>query len=100
MTSEPNYTPGPWKYAGWDSVKCDVYQDSTAPHGRDKIAEVIREADAALIAAAPDLLEACSAWMDWMDGPGDGTDKTIEEEEAMRADMRAAIAKAVFRPTS
>src|SRR3990167_4592797 len=50
--------------------------------------------DARLIAAAPDLLEACRAWVDWMDSPGGGTDKTSDDEDKMIDAMRDAIAKA------
>ncbi|MGI9501534.1 MAG: hypothetical protein ACR2RE_00580 [Geminicoccaceae bacterium] len=43
-------------------------------------------------AAIPALVEAWKNWIDWMDSPGDGTDKTIEDEEEMLQAMRAALA--------
>jgi len=63
----------------------------------------IFEANAYLIAAAPELLEACKAWVAYLDAPGDGYDEdgsdriTFEDEVRMPAAMRAAIAKAEGR---
>jgi hypothetical protein len=45
-------------------------------------------------AALKELLEATEAWIAWMDSPGDGTDRTLEDEEAMLQAMRDAIATA------
>ena len=51
--------------------------------------------DMRLIAAAPDLLAACTDWIDWLDTCDDLTDaQAATREEAMLASMRAAIAKA------
>jgi len=39
------------------------------------------------------LWTACKAWIDWMDSPGDGTDKTLKDEDKMLQAMRVAIKK-------
>ena len=63
LLSDPTPTPGPWKYAGWDAVGCDVYRNGDAPAECDKVAAVAREADADLICRAVNchagLLAAC-----------------------------------------
>ena len=38
-----------------------------------------------------ELVAACRAWIDWMDSPGDGLDKTIDDEVAMLNAMRDAL---------
>ena len=52
------YTPGPWKL--FKDTGNDVYQ-ITDGHGAVVIADFVNKDNADLIAAAPDLLEACKA---------------------------------------
>ena len=93
---ETKHTPGPW-----------LYNDTTAQVHRlhsATIAEVCnhdmnREANARLIAAAPDLLEACIAMAKWIDGHGEvvflgGGFGAIDSMNNARLLSRAAIAKA------
>lgn len=89
------HTPGPWNYTmdkerGWDFKL-------TADHGKTAIVSgcgccdspwVSCEADARLIAAAPELLEALELVVSFVDA-GQGT-WTVEEQNK----ARAAIAKA------
>jgi len=89
------HTPGPWNYTmdkdrGWDFKL-------TADHGKTEIVSgcgccdspwVSCEADARLIAAAPELLEALELIVSFIDA-GQGT-WTIEDQNK----ARAAIAKA------
>lgn len=89
------HTPGPWGYTmdkerGWDFKV-------TADHGKTAIVSgcgccdspwVSCEADARLIAAAPELLEAFEKLVSLVDA-GEGT-WTLEEQQK----ARAAIAKA------
>lgn len=94
MTSK--HTPGPWEvmFAGSSKAgqpfKIDeayVYapntQDDTAICADiiDPVTQEISEANARLIAAAPDLLEACQLALD-------------SDDKAVRRFLRAAIAKA------
>lgn len=97
------HTPGPWnahKGTGGDPERCYVTQDAPLPY---MIAEVengapgdtleTEWANALLIAAAPDLLAACSILdgLDWC--PGYELSQVERLEEALKA-ARAAIAKA------
>lgn len=50
-------------------------------------------ANVRLIAAAPDLLAACSDWMEWLDGDVSHP-FAADHEDKMLAAMRAAIARA------
>lgn len=40
-----------------------------------------------------EAIGALRAWMNWMDSPGHGTEKTLDDEEKMLGDMRAVLAK-------
>lgn len=85
---ELKHTPGPWRLD--DNVHCDVtdskYHCIDAGNGYHPygfhIAEFLREADARLIAAAPDLLEALIEM----------TSPTVSAESVRKAER--AIAKA------
>lgn len=91
--SESTYTPGPWHVE-----KCGVRNkggyicEMTRPTSFDGQAEryemesAMRDADARMIAAAPDMLDALKAFPGFTDDATVG-DKWIEQ-------MRAAIAKA------
>jgi hypothetical protein len=103
MTSTPNYTPGPWIVHHVDTAAHNPYilqDDERCP---SKVIAIIFDYDpntrphnAALIAAAPELLDALKALFDncqmihkhW--GDGDNT----KEADAAIASARAAIAKA------
>lgn len=123
------HTPGPWAYStsqeGW-SYTVNIFQaDNAAPtDGWSDVAYIIKtcageqqsiqRANARLIAAAPDLLEACRTFVEWLDREDAGFDhkthnrETPEGEAAWREwfygnialcgvaqdDARAAIAKA------
>lgn len=67
--------------------------DATVFHGTFKEGET--EANARLIAAAPELLAACRNWIEWLDSDGEGDfDGAADKEAAMLNAMRAALAKA------
>ena len=107
------HTPGPWT-----AVKNSAYWEIDGPDDFGGVADTcassagepdfgrsmaLGEANARLIAAAPDLLAACKAALELAEGddPGAGCD-TREEAEAARCrwresieqSIRAAIAKA------
>lgn len=112
MSDQTKHTPGPWEWSYEDPSVLALY----GPRGPldhvlwSQICPACQECDgqctgpntpdARLIAAAPDLLEACKTWIAWMDSPGDGTDKTLGDEEAVLNNMRAAIAKSKGQPCS
>ena len=113
--SEPKFTKGPWRVGKpfhnttsrqdvtpiyWDTPPCGECGRSdgewlvawTFPNSLKKPQYKF---NAQLIAAAPDLLAACTDWIDWLDTCDDLTDaQAATREEAMLASMRAAIAKA------
>lgn len=64
MSTKPKHTPGPWiKTLGTDENHFDIQQchKTFKAHGTNVLRNVRREADATLIAAAPDMLEALKA---------------------------------------
>lgn len=85
------HTPGPWCVVAADNevVAGDVCVASAPGWPRDGANDDEREANLHLIAAAPDLLAACRAFLD----ADEGGDFTGEEKAALML-MRAAIAKA------
>lgn len=89
--TEPEHTPGPWL-----AVPTDGERDSwKVIDAKDHfvIALMVDEEDAPLIAAAPDLLEACKSAFKlprpWMDGG-----VTFEEWDAAIDRIEKAIRKA------
>lgn len=101
------HTPGPWK---WDGNPCEYDEQNEAPwlvDDQDNYPPVLggaikcaNTANARLIAAAPDLLEALeSAWL-WMENQADGQSKgghatfDLMMLREQRDIARAAIAKA------
>lgn len=102
------FTPGPWYIVcpPWDKTGCVVATDED-PHGAKIICDTgemawqdhtqadIREweANARLIAAAPDLLAACEAFVKWIEYPY-MTDEDDSLGEAANRAIYAAIAKA------
>lgn len=91
------HTPGPWKI----SAECQtIIIDDRSPFGNGVLIASCMgndhsgfyatasqaNANASLIAAAPELLEACKSALDWLQG--------WESAEPFSATLRAAIAKA------
>lgn len=115
MPEKPEWTPGPWEVE-YDDEECQhVIRMATAraesgshytqhvivyDHGywdgdRESVeAFTEAEANAALIAAAPDLYEACEAIIDWYDDDHDTLQKNYEVKHAAIEKIRAALAKA------
>ena len=58
---EAKHTPGPWRVHDYDFDTANGTKITTDDVGRNVIAEVKNPADATLIAAAPDMLEALRA---------------------------------------
>jgi hypothetical protein len=93
--TKPSHTPGPWKAqpAGYPTRQWDIVADS----GRRNVAETIcdHEANARLIAAAPELLAACEGVLGVLNHgtptKEDGTPNTHWKHIDI---IRAAIAKA------
>lgn len=94
MMSDLNkFTPGPWAYNGKSIFSdrigdCYGYQIAIVGHDMSDFPEEDIEANARLIAAAPDLLEAADRVLAKLDHPTLGV--TIYDADA----LRAAIAKA------
>lgn len=94
MNREQNRsTPGPWRYGGQSETWFRV--EAPPPDGRDwsadHVCNAFREADAVLIAAAPDLLEALQGLVPFCD-EGDAEVETAFQQAWLAA--RQAIAKA------
>ena len=100
--SESRPTPGPW------TVHNMAIYGPFAPTGREKSGVVVafvkqinrprHEADARLIAAAPDLLEACKALASWLSSFSMPPTSTIEEKQAHLAFLESVIQKAEGDP--
>lgn len=96
------HTPGPWtaRYLASDPhgvIMIGGYEIVTTNYdvvgGNPGVAPIRNEMDARLIAAAPELLATCKAWLELVDGEGQGNccgcNYQTQTEQA-----RAAIAKA------
>ena len=91
--SKTTHTPGPWLYDADGSVYADGHSDGVAADA--EVAIVTRGRDGALIAAAPDLLEACSSaleYLNWKSGY-----KENDEFLSVRDMLADAIDKATGR---
>jgi len=92
------HTPGPWTHEGQGDIT--GIEDNGFGRGPVDVCSVYlrtvegrHEANARLIAAAPDLLEALEAWISYHDDEEDGVDSMLRYAKAI--DMtRAAIARA------
>jgi hypothetical protein len=106
-TKRVAHTPGLWIADGAARVQGKVegsmydicHMDTVPPH--IKGAHRIQEANAQLVAAAPDLLSACKAWVDYFDDlnrhadPFDALTRIRNRFHEKRVEQsRAAIAKA------
>lgn len=101
-----NYTPGPWT-ANLDSDHGDyviwgpgddefVANMGTEPEANRIVAFDVSRANARLIAAAPDLLEACRFILAYHDADYSNVGRFIRSSDKARATLklRAALAKA------
>ena len=105
MSEQPKHTPGPWYWDDEDALPWTDYDGvEHAPflvdrNGRYVMAgsdiRIPKEANARLIAAAPDLLEALKTLADYPSAGGYALGPCISECD-MR-EIRAAIAKAEGR---
>ena len=92
------HTPGPWQIGGRTILR-PTLTIFHIPFGLGDVAEVYEEADAILIAAAPELLEALRMFVVWY-GLRDKHDTLLppKEQEAELAQAMRAIAKATGAP--
>ncbi|MBA1446510.1 MAG: hypothetical protein M3H12_20010 [Chromatiales bacterium] len=82
------YTLPPWEVAKWgDGSSPEGCSNVTSPSTEVCIAQDIRDADAHLIAAAPDLYAACQAMVDYYDD--DNTVLDLVREAIEKAEGRA-----------
>ncbi|MCJ9707844.1 hypothetical protein LWS69_02210 [Bordetella hinzii] len=96
------HTPGPWEVAYQDSngqsvIKAEHIEVATCWHHCVGSIEKEMHANARLIAAAPELLDACMAMLEWDDREQDHAVDFNARMELCRAAFnkaRAAIAKA------
>ncbi|MFY4005997.1 hypothetical protein [Achromobacter denitrificans] len=90
------HTPGPWRYQpGRDSRPPYVIRGSEGGFVVVGMTADRQEADAALIAAAPELLEALEAEEEWRGREDAGElDPEWDYETMVAAKRRAAISKA------
>ena len=84
------HTPGPWTKLVYQQSRSPVVITDMPDGNGLFIAEVPNEADATLIAAAPDLLIACKDYLEQVGWAG----VTVSAEDA----VRKAIAKASAVP--
>ena len=94
------HTPGPWEFTttsgGQILIRSPLESDTRTPGyfaevRRFTLDRTILIANASLIAAAPDLLAACRAALDWTALDGDGI------SDPVRSKIEAAIKKAESR---
>ena len=91
-----NHTPGPWKYEHFTSGYYMVSQDHAAVERKWGYIAQVRDransertlANARLITAAPELLAAALAAVEWVGMDGDGISDPVLEQ------LKRAIAKA------
>jgi hypothetical protein len=84
------HTKHPWQY-GTENEGYFIANGELRP---DIAKQIQSEADASLIAAAPDLLEAVQSFLNWSDSVYYGEDTSRELENA-KDKARAAINKAI-----
>lgn len=89
MLEELGISPAPWAQGD-----CCGNDDMVYSANRLMVAEELRETDARLIAAAPDLYEACRRAIVWEDHVIRKKMKPPENWKVIVAAMRAALEKA------
>lgn len=95
--SDAKHTPGPWEALELERANGGKDWNIWGPKGSNHIGdEDLRgdyglEADARLIAAAPDGLAFAQAFLEWHEGPG-------ETDSPLAAQARAFVAKALGAP--
>ncbi len=101
--SAHKHTPGPWhstgRYVGSGHAKMNICECSDNSGCWSNAPEAV--ANARLIAAAPELLEACMAMLEWDDREKDHAVDFYAGMDLCRAAFdkaRAAIAKATGEP--
>ena len=88
-----NHTPGPW-HVGSNHGQLFIHNDHATREPICNLDTGAHDADADLIAAAPDLLAALQAYHS-EHFPGTGTTAEAVKDRALHAMAAAAIAKAV-----
>jgi len=94
----PGHTPAPWAYNQNDGAiyfASGEVQPLIATVNLENVSDEQSDADGFLIAAAPDLLEACQAFVEY-----DQSDNTSDVAFMLKyADARRAIFAAIARAT-
>ena len=101
VMTEQKHTPGPWK-AIRNNAYWEVVPQNRGPNAPYTIGNVcasdpdapdrgLQEANARLIAAAPEMLAALKSVAEWVNNPFDGNAPSIN---VIRKNINAAIAKA------
>jgi hypothetical protein len=92
--NKPKHTPGPWYFDEKSSdTKLNIYR--VKDENALGVALICGDAsDAILIAAAPELLEACIAMDKYTHAPDSSERNSAYEREQIWAMVRVAIAKA------
>lgn len=94
------HTPGPWRIGGRDSVVCDteIPQFQTAgsvdAYGGHLVAESIARENLYIISAAPEMLEALEAALQFVEHFSHSWNGTGEHPMEIAVKARTAIAKA------
>jgi hypothetical protein len=109
-TKQPSFTPGPWILGGLGTIRAEVQPDGSGwnvceAYGDDEmVLSGERDANARLIAAAPDLYAACQELLRLAVDPkstgyvvrdASGNITKLRRDNDIIADARAALAKAV-----
>jgi len=104
LLAETNHTPGPWKYRdeqGREEVWIGVPGQAigmkviaTVQYGFTPPANLEQQANARLIAAAPELYQICREVLDWVHGARPG--RCVTDDMTQR--LFTAIAKAEGKP--
>ena len=92
MATENTPTPGPWRVQPHDTAEVELFFFDVRA-GEELILVVEGEADARLISAAPELLQACEEAAQVLESVKNGTYKTFGRVDTIVL-LRAAIAKA------
>lgn len=94
MGNMTEHTPGPWLiYDADDDCRIRI-KGQMPPHGGAHVAEVVLEANACLIAAAPMMLTALQELEEFLDNQADVDDGRPNDAMRHLIEVRAAIAKA------